>query len=209
MSEGWSPQPIAWLHHEWEGGGTLFAYPSEPAEVTRLGERLHDGLYGLKQHKSPRTPYLGQWRDTARHTAQDRKLGWPTQLFVTCVFGEEPREPSLDLMEEARWQDQHDSAHLRLKWEWQDTAYRLLEFGLELQHKGISRLFRSFHRGPEIDQLDLAVEPVSKPAEDGFLPIRLGGQVRARYNYGDALAGPAMRFSVMGSIAPIPDWLIY
>ena len=203
-------QPIAWLNHDWTGGGTLYSYPPEPAEVTRMGELMHDRLYGLTQSKSPRTPYIGAWRDSARNTVQDRKLGWPTIIGLFCTFGTEAWEPPRNLIEEASLRQQRVEGALRLHWEWHDDhGYQLHDFGLEVSRGIETRRFRSFHRGADLALLDMEVDPIPIPEPGAPIAFRLSGQIPERYNYADPLGPQRVRFTVMGSAAPIPPWMIY
>ncbi|WP_435418862.1 hypothetical protein WAB17_04715 [Parerythrobacter aurantius] len=203
------PEPCAWLHHEWNAGGTLSAYPPETAEENRAGDLIHHRLYGVAT-TSPATPYICIWRDSARGTVQDRKLGWPSRILLVASFGTEPWQPPRDLVEEATLRQMRDEGQLRTHWEWQDDGYRLSELGIELRKGGEARPFRSFHRGEEIATLDIAFDPIGRPgAPDEPIAFRLSGQVRERYNAGEQAKGDAVRLAIMGTARPMPPWLMY
>jgi len=203
------PQPAAWLHHEWCSDETLFGYPPEAADRNRMGNVMHDRLYGMET-RSPRTPYVSVWRDAAKHSVEDRKLGWPTIILLGCGFGSEPWEPPLNLIEEATQRQHRDEADLRLKWVWDGDAYRLAELGLELRRAGSARPFRSFHRGDDLARIEAKVSTIPRPSSDQVtLPFHITGQLRERYNYSEEQKGEAVRFSAMGTASPLPPWMMY
>lgn len=202
-------QPIAWLDHDWAGGCRLESYPPVAAAEKRGGEQLHDRLYGMET-RSPLTPYLAVWRDTARHTAYDRKLGWPSQIGLWAIFGTDPWVPPPSLIDMATQSQQRDDGRLLLKWHWTEDHYRLHELGLELTRAGQAEHFRSFHRGDELAELDVTVGPIDPPASDqAAIAFQVSGHLRIRYNFGEILKGDAIGFTAMGTAPVQPGWMMY
>lgn len=202
-------EPLAWLDHDWSGGGTLLSYAPVPAETKRMGEQVHDRLYGIET-RSPLTPYLTAWRDVARHTVNDRKLGWPSEIGLWAIFGTEAWKPPENLIEEATQRQWRDEGQLSMLWRWEDDRYRLARLGLQLSKAGEGRPFRSFHQGLELGGLDIAVAPVERPSEPrAAIPFQVSGHLRERYNAGEEQKGEAIRFVAMGSAPLQPNWMMY
>ncbi len=187
------------------------SYPAIPAETKRGGNILHDNFWGFET-RSPVTPYLTVWRDVAKNTVQDRKLGWPTRIMVFSIFGTEPWMPPTNLVEEATQDQMRDSAHLRLGWQWDDEKgrYALEQLSLELQLGGRERPFRSMHHHEELEMLDVEVSPIDRPdPADAAIPFRVSGHLRERYNSGEAIKGDPVRVTIMGTAELQPDWIMY
>lgn len=203
--------PIAWLHHDWTGGGTLMAYPPEPAAVQRGGNALHDRFWGLET-RAPQTPCVAVWRDIAQHTVDDRKLGWPSRIMVFALFGTEPWVPPPSLIEEAMEHQRRETGHLRLGWRWDAAAasYAVESFELTLSRGAERPSFRTVHTADEVAALDLVIEPLPRPASAAApLPFRAAGHLRARAAAGKPLTGEAVRFSIMGTAPVQPAWMLY
>jgi hypothetical protein len=187
------------------------SYPAVPAEIKRGGNELHDRFWGMET-RSPVTPYLTAWRDVAKHTVEDRKLGWPSRILIFAMFGTEPWIPPADLVEEATQHQMRDSAQLRLGWFWSDAeqGYALDELTLQLQRGGRDRPFRSVHRREELDMLDVEVASITRPESDNaVIPFHVSGHLRERNQSGKMLKGNFVRFTAMGSAALQPGWMMY
>ncbi|PKB19236.1 hypothetical protein B0I00_1466 [Novosphingobium kunmingense] len=209
MSQG--PEPVAWLNHDWTGGGTLLSYTPVPAETKRSGNELHDRFWGLST-RSPLTPYFTVWRDVARATVDDRKLGLPSRIGLFAQFGTDPWTPPPDLVEEASQRQMRDEGQISLGWRWADeeTGYELDSLGLQINRAGQARPFRSFHRGAELAMLDVVVAPILRPdGADAPIGFHVSGQLRERYNSGEAPKGDPVRFTAMGTAAAMPGWMMY
>lgn len=187
------------------------SYPAIPAETKRGGNILHDNFWGFET-RSPMTPYLTAWRDVAKHTVEDRKLGWPTRIMVFGMFGTEPWIPPASLVEEATQHQLRDSAQLRLGWRWNDAtgAYALDELSLQLQRGGREHPFRSVHRHEELNILDVELSPIDRPdPADAAIPFRVSGHLRERHKSGEAIKGDPVRVTVMGTATLQPGWMMY
>lgn len=201
-------EPLATLTHDLQGGGTLYAYPAEPAAQNRQIDQVHERMYGFRT-LSPRTPYICVWRDPARFraTAAD---GPPVRILMACSFGADDWSPPLDLLKEAEQRMFRQEGLLRLDWASDDTNYRLTRVELEVRGPHLAKNFRSANGEGDLAELQVRDWAVSFPqsVEDG-LSFRIEVAAPYRLNSGEPAKAPTATLRMHGTALPIPDWLMY
>lgn len=198
MSEVWSPDPIAWLNHEWNGGGTLYAYPGELKRLWPVGQPVIHPQLGQKAEFAKRTPFHTGW--IAPDWPMDvRDPGYPTTILMWSCFGPDPYEPPENMMEHSAQLEQRDEGSLRLIWKRDESDYRLHRFEFKLRKSGHPRTFDATYRDDDIKRLDLDVSSLGRTDWGATIAFRVAGQIRHCLNYGDTPSGDLIRFNVMGS----------